>query len=222
MAKKIKDSKSQIIKAALECYIKQGIIGTSNSDIAKRAKVHQPLISYYFKNFEELYIATLNILLEDLKDISISAIAKYPGDTYKALLAYSEAPLRWTELKPQYTSIWTFFYHMASYSPPFIQLNNAIRSGGIDRISLLLFKIQEEKKLKLKDNWDITELAYTIQTHINGAMVMANTQDTDIKAAAKKCRQGVTALIVGAFEASEKLTATESETGKGSAVAKKN
>lgn len=206
MAKKTKDSKSKIVKAALECYIKKGIVGTSNSDIAKRAKVHQPLISYYFKSFEELYIATLGVLLEDLKNISVKAITQHPGNTYKALLAYSEAPLEWTELKPQYTSIWTFFYHMASYSPPFIQLNNSIRSGGIDRISLLLFKIQEENKLKLKPHWTIGELAYSIQTHINGAMVMASTQDTDLKLAGKRCRQGVAALVVGAFEDSEKLS----------------
>ena len=200
MAKKNIDSKAKIVEAALACYVDQGIVGTSFKDIAKKAKVHQPLIGYYFKSFEELFVEVLKLLADDLRGLGIKAIDDHPNDSHKALLDYSEAPLRWAHKKPELSPLWTFFYHMASYSPIFVELNTQLRRVGRDRISLLLYKIQEQKKLKLKKGLNTSELAYEVHAHITGTLVMAVTEKQDLRQAIKNCRKGTDALLKGAYE----------------------
>jgi len=200
LGRKKTDSKEKIAQAALACFIKNGVVTTSFKDIAKEAKVHQPLIGYYFKTFEELFAAVVEILLNDLKTSSIQAIASRSDDPYLATLEYAEAPLRWAQTRPEYTSIWTFFYHMASYSDVFRGINNEIRKGGRDRITLLIYQIQESRKLNLRDGCTVSQLAYNVQSQITGTMVMAVTESIDLDEAAKLCREGVKVLIQGAFE----------------------
>lgn len=48
-------TKQKLLDAALEAFSENGFKGTSTRDIAERAGVHHPLISYHFKNKEELW-----------------------------------------------------------------------------------------------------------------------------------------------------------------------
>ena len=48
-------TKQKLLDAALEAFSENGFKGTSTRDIAARAGVHHPLISYHFKNKEELW-----------------------------------------------------------------------------------------------------------------------------------------------------------------------
>ena len=47
----------KLLDAALEAFSENGFKGTSTRDIAERAGVHHPLITYHFKNKEELWRA---------------------------------------------------------------------------------------------------------------------------------------------------------------------
>lgn len=47
-----------MLDAALEAFSENGFKGTSTRDIAERAGVHHPLITYHFKNKEELWRAS--------------------------------------------------------------------------------------------------------------------------------------------------------------------
>jgi TetR/AcrR family transcriptional regulator len=50
-------TKRKLLDAALEAFAENGFKGTSTRDIAERAGVHHPLITYHFKNKEELWRA---------------------------------------------------------------------------------------------------------------------------------------------------------------------
>ncbi len=50
-------TKQKLLDAAIEAFSENGFKGTSTRDIAQRAGVHHPLITYHFKNKEELWRA---------------------------------------------------------------------------------------------------------------------------------------------------------------------
>ncbi len=50
-------TKQKLLDAAIEAFSENGFKGTSTRDIAERAGVHHPLITYHFKNKEELWRA---------------------------------------------------------------------------------------------------------------------------------------------------------------------
>ena len=50
-------TQQKLLEAALEAFSENGFKGTSTRDIADRAGVHHPLITYHFKNKEELWRA---------------------------------------------------------------------------------------------------------------------------------------------------------------------
>lgn len=194
-----KASKTKITEAALKCFIEKGIVGTSFKEIAQAAGVHQPLIKYHFKTFEELFASVIQSLLEDIKQRSIRAVEAHPNNPKMALLEYSVATLRWNKEKPQYKPIWTFFYHMASYNEYFRSINDMIRKVGRDRISLLLFQIQESEHSSLAEGRTIADLAYVIQSHITGDLVMSSTESRDIDQAIELSLNGISDILSGAF-----------------------
>lgn len=51
-------TKQKLLDAAIEAFSENGFKGTSTRDIADRAGVHHPLITYHFKNKEELWRAS--------------------------------------------------------------------------------------------------------------------------------------------------------------------
>jgi AcrR family transcriptional regulator len=51
-------TKQKLLDAAIEAFSESGFKGTSTRDIAERAGVHHPLITYHFKNKEELWRAS--------------------------------------------------------------------------------------------------------------------------------------------------------------------
>lgn len=53
-------TQQKLLDAALEAFSENGFKGTSTRDIADRAGVHHPLITYHFKNKEQLWRAAAN------------------------------------------------------------------------------------------------------------------------------------------------------------------
>ena len=53
-------TQDKLLDAALDAFSENGFKGTSTRDIASRAGVHHPLITYHFKNKETLWRAAMN------------------------------------------------------------------------------------------------------------------------------------------------------------------
>ncbi len=58
-------TKKKLLDAALEAFSENGFKGTSTRDIAARAGVHHPLITYHFRNKEELWRAAADHVFRD-------------------------------------------------------------------------------------------------------------------------------------------------------------
>jgi len=57
----------KLLDAAIEAFSENGFKGTSTRDIAERAGVHHPLITYHFKNKDKLWRAAADRVFLDFK-----------------------------------------------------------------------------------------------------------------------------------------------------------
>ncbi len=69
-------TRQKLLDAALEAFSENGFKGTSTRDIAERAGVHHPLITYHFKNKEELWRAAADRVFSEFTASLIEARKK--------------------------------------------------------------------------------------------------------------------------------------------------
>ena len=60
-------TQQKLLDAALEAFSENGFKGTSTRDIAERAGVHHPLITYHFKNKDKLWRAAADRIFRDFR-----------------------------------------------------------------------------------------------------------------------------------------------------------
>ena len=61
-------TKQKLLDAALEAFSESGFKGTSTRDIAARAGVHHPLITYHFSNKDRLWRSAVKYVFQDFVD----------------------------------------------------------------------------------------------------------------------------------------------------------
>ena len=66
-------TQQKLLDAALEAFSENGFKGTSTRDIAERAGVHHPLITYHFRNKEELWRASADRIFTQFNEALIKA-----------------------------------------------------------------------------------------------------------------------------------------------------
>ena len=80
-------TKRKLLDAALEAFSENGFKGTSTRDIAERAGVHHPLITYHFKNKEELWRAAADRIFTEFNSALGSAAQAQAGECPKARMS---------------------------------------------------------------------------------------------------------------------------------------
>jgi len=80
-------TKQKLLEAALEAFSENGFKGTSTRDIAERAGVHHPLITYHFKNKEELWRSAAKYVFRDFIGNLTEAQELHATDCPKARFA---------------------------------------------------------------------------------------------------------------------------------------
>lgn len=80
-------TKQKLLDAALEAFSENGFQGTSTRNIADRAGVHHPLITYHFRNKEELWRAAADRIFTDFNAALAKAAAELTGESPKARMA---------------------------------------------------------------------------------------------------------------------------------------
>ena len=77
-------TQQKLLDAAIEAFSENGFKGTSTRDIADRAGVHHPLITYHFKNKDQLWRAAANQVFRDFNISLVKAMAEVPEIRPKA------------------------------------------------------------------------------------------------------------------------------------------
>jgi len=83
------DSKNEILEAALKVFAQHSYEGASLQEIAQRAGIGQPLLHYHFGSKENLWKATVDFALNDLKSfyetVAITTVDLEPIDIIRVL-----------------------------------------------------------------------------------------------------------------------------------------
>ena len=69
-------TKQKLLDAALEAFSENGYKGTSTRDIAARAGVHHPLITYHFKNKDQLWRAATDRIFREFNISLVKAMSE--------------------------------------------------------------------------------------------------------------------------------------------------
>jgi AcrR family transcriptional regulator len=77
-------TQQKLLDAAIEAFSENGFKGTSTRDIADRAGVHHPLITYHFKNKEQLWQAATDPIFREFNISLVKAMAEIPDVEPKA------------------------------------------------------------------------------------------------------------------------------------------
>jgi len=67
-------TQEKLLAAAIEAFSENGFKGTSTRDIAERAGVHHPLITYHFKNKDQLWRAAADKVFRDFRRSMLASL----------------------------------------------------------------------------------------------------------------------------------------------------
>lgn len=94
-------TQQKLLDAAIEAFSENGFKGTSTRDIADRAGVHHPLITYHFKNKDQLWRAAANQVFREFNISLVKAMAEVPEVRPKARAeAFVRTYLRFSRSQP--------------------------------------------------------------------------------------------------------------------------
>ena len=80
-------TKQKLLDAALEAFSENGYKGTSTRDIAARAGVHHPLITYHFSNKDRLWRSAVKYVFADFIEALQDAQRQHAGSSPKERFA---------------------------------------------------------------------------------------------------------------------------------------
>ena len=78
------ETQQKLLDAAIEAFSENGFKGTSTRDIADRAGVHHPLITYHFRTKDQLWRAAADRIFREFNISLVKAMAEVPGVDPKA------------------------------------------------------------------------------------------------------------------------------------------
>lgn len=80
-------TQQKLLDAAISAFSENGFKGTSTRDIAARAGVHHPLITYHFKNKDQLWRAAADRIFSDFTSTIAKSLEENQGKDLKQTMA---------------------------------------------------------------------------------------------------------------------------------------
>jgi AcrR family transcriptional regulator len=91
----------KLLDAAIEAFSENGFKGTSTRDIAERAGVHHPLITYHFKNKDRLWRAAADKVFRDFRRSLAASLEDHKDEGPKERMAsLIKAYVRYAKSQP--------------------------------------------------------------------------------------------------------------------------
>ena len=80
-------TQQKLLDAAIQAFSENGFKGTSTRDIAERAGVHHPLITYHFKNKDKLWRAAADKIFRDFRRSLAASLEDHQDECPKQRMA---------------------------------------------------------------------------------------------------------------------------------------
>jgi AcrR family transcriptional regulator len=175
-------TRQKLVLAATESLVKYNLNGLRFSQIAKMAKVPQPLMDYHFPNLDSLLNEMFLLQVAKLKEVMLTPMEHYASNPKKALAAYVGSVFVLSEKDPGFRAVWSLFYHLASTHPQFAAMNAELRKTGRERVAGLVSMtlMMESKRAKYTPQM-LARFAEQIQSIVIGYGFIATEPGADSK-----------------------------------------
>lgn len=200
-------TQQKLLNAAIEAFSENGFKGTSTRDIAERAGVHHPLITYHFKNKDRLWRAaakhvfgdftgTLSRMLQDNRNL----------DPKKRMSALIRAYVHYARSQPALHKV---MVQEASYPNP--RLDWLIDTYLKPFFSTTFDMLEELQKLGVAPQGNPALLFNMIRMSSGGLLALANELrgSSDIDVGAPDTLDEIAEMVVNVFLPGE-MPATQS------------
>ncbi len=192
--------REQLIEATIDTIAKHGFRKTTLSQVAKRAKLSQGIVNFYFKTKDGLLLETLEYLAEEYETAWKRAVAARGSDPVAALNAIIETDLGREVCNRRKVPVWVAFWGEARSQPQFRKFCSQLADDYLAQTREIIQRIIAQGGYH---HLDADAIAYGLNAMIDGlwlGMVM-EPKNFDREAAKRACRSYLASVFPAEFAA---------------------
>ena len=162
-------TQQKLLDAAVEAFSENGFKGTSTRDIADRAGVHHPLITYHFKNKDQLWRAAADRIFREFNIALVKATADIPEDEPKARAeTFIRTYVRYAHRQP---ALHKFILQESSH--PSARLDWLVRNHLRPLFEIVVKSLQELQEIGIAPPGDPALLFNLIRVSAGGLLALS-------------------------------------------------
>ncbi len=192
--------REQLIEATIDTIAKHGFRKTTLSQVAKRAKLSQGIVNFYFKTKDGLLLETLEFLAEEYEASWRRAVALSGPDPVAALDAIIETDLGREVCNRRKVSVWVAFWGESQSQPQFRKFCSQLADDYLAQTRELISRIIARGGYQ---RYDADAIAHGLNAMINGLWLdlMIDPKHFDREAAKRACRNYLASVFPAEFAA---------------------
>ena len=192
--------RGQLIEATIDTIARHGFRKTTLSQVAKRAKLSQGIVNFYFKTKDGLLLETLEFLAEEYEARWKRAVAASGPDPVAALDAIIETDLGRKVCNLRKVSVWVAFWGEVRSQPGFRKLCSKLSEDYLAQTREIISRIIDRGGYQ---RHDADAIARGLNAMINGLWLdlMIDPMNFDREAAKRACRNYLASVFPAEFAA---------------------
>ncbi len=204
--------REQLIEATIDSIARHGFRKTTLSQVAKRAKLSQGIVNFYFKTKDGLLLETLEFLADEYEARWKRAVAASGPDPVAALDAIIETYLGREVCNRRKVSVWVAFWGESQSHPGFRKLCSRLANDYLLQTREIIRRIIDRGGYQ---RHDADAIARGLNAMINGLWLdlMIDPKHFDREAAKRACRNYLASVFPAEFAALGPPTAAPRRAG---------
>ncbi len=204
--------REQLIEATIDTIARHGFRKTTLGQVAKRAKLSQGIVSFYFKTKDGLLLETLRFLADEYEAAWKRAVAASGPDPVAALDAIIETDLGHKVCNRRKVSVWVAFWGESQSQPQFRRLCSRLAEEYLAQTREIIARIMDRGG---HHHLDADVIAHGLNAMINGLWLdlMIDPKHFDRHTAKRACRNYLASVFPAEFVAIGPSTAAPRRAG---------
>jgi TetR/AcrR family transcriptional repressor of bet genes len=190
--------RDQLIEATIDSIARHGFRKTTLGEVARRAKLSQGIVNFYFKTKDGLLLETLEYLAEEYEATWKRAVATSGPDPVAALDAIIETDLGPAVCNRRKVSVWVAFWGESQSQPRFRKLCSRLSDDYLAQTREIISQIIDQSGCH---QLDADAIAHGLNAMIDGLWLslMIDPKHFDREAAKHACRNYLASVFPAEF-----------------------
>ncbi len=192
--------REQLIEATIDTIARYGFRKTTLGQVAKRARLSQGIVNFYFKTKDGLLLETLKFLAEEYEATWKRAVAASGPDPVAALDAIIETDLGRKVCNRRKVSVWVAFWGESQSQPQFRKLCSRLSDDYLAQTREIISRIIDRGG---HDLLDADAIAHGLNAMVNGLWLdlMIDPKNFDRETSKRACRNYLASVFPAEFVA---------------------